>query len=122
MPYAGRDVVIKKRVAGMFDVKNFVLLMGVAVLCFSGCKSVYEETKEQADAGDADAQWRVAMMLFTGEDGAERNSQLAEEYMLKAKKQKKPLALLHFMEKICKTRDVSAYDDFISMLSDVPSS
>lgn len=106
----------------MFDVKKSAWLLGVAVLCIAGCQSVYEETKEKADAGDAGAQYKVARMLLAGENGAEQNPQLAEKYMQEAKKQKNPSALRYYMQEICKKRDVGAYDDFLGMLSETSDS
>ena len=70
--------------------KKHISFIVAGLLCciLTGCTS-FEEVKQQADNGNADMQFRAAMMLLEG-DGIAVDRQAAEKYLTSAIKAKNP--------------------------------
>ena len=78
--------------------KNLWILATVCLLALTGCTS-FEDIKQQADAGNADMQFKAAVMLMNG-DGTEVDHNAAEKYMTAAFKAKNQSAACHVIKDI----------------------
>ena len=78
--------------------KNLWILATVCLLALTGCTS-FEDIKQQADAGNADMQYKAAVMLMNG-DGTEVDHNAAEKYMTAAFKAKNQSAACHVIKDI----------------------
>ena len=78
--------------------KNLWILATVCLLALTGCTS-FEDIKQQADAGNADMQYKAAVMLMNG-DGTEVDHNAAEKYLMAAIKAKNQSAAQHIIKDI----------------------
>ena len=88
-----------------------VLFSILAVSVFSGCTS-FEEIKHQADSGNPEMQYEVALMYRAG-DGVPADNQKASEYMMLALQNNHMPAAWELVQDIYRQKDIKRASDFV---------